>query len=73
MVTPKDVEWYVYASQTDWDKSGFKFKYGYCSYEVWDGITMWVQCSRKNSERIGRYGFCKQHAKIVKDSMAKYR
>lgn len=67
-----DWEWENVYEPLDWEKQlGYKRLSNYCSYPAYDCRAGFHQCDCKRKEEITGYGFCKQHAKMVRKNVEK--
>ena len=68
----KPIEWYVYKPQ-GWEKSvGYRVDLKRCRASVHADFGVgFYQCLRKPKVYIEELGFCTQHSKIIKATMAK--
>ena len=70
MARHNEVEWDVWKPDIWQAKNGFKVNEYYCRYSI-HGDWHFHQCSRKPKVYIENYGFCTQHARMVKRRMEK--
>ncbi len=66
-----DISWYVY-EPLDYEKSwGVRVDKTLCRYSVHnEGRSVsFHQCRRKPTEKVEGFGFCRQHAKMVKEGL----
>lgn len=61
-------DWHVYKPLDHHEAMGSTLQTDYCAHNVYyrDGVVP-HQCSRKPKETIQGYGFCTQHAKMVRE------
>lgn len=67
----RDIKWFVY-EPLDWQKRvGYTVRKDNCRAQVHEAgrSVMFRQCMRKPTEIIDGYGFCKQHAKIIRENL----
>ena len=63
------VEWRVY-EPLDWEaKMGYRRDPKWCAHQVHTGIVGFRQCGKQPAETIEGYGFCRQHAKMVRERL----